>query len=328
MPGAPIVDLQNTYGAVFVALLLTTMLTGFEIVQAWIYFGNYWDQDKKIFKSFVGFLTVIDILSTVIGAYSVYWYLVLNFGNIQALEYRVWATNVQTMLGIIPGCSVQLYYVRRIYILSQSIIFPIIIVPLSLGGTIFGFVIISKASFIKSGSESERHLVLRLATLWMSAIAFVDISITAVMSWALYRRRTGFARTDSMITTLMAYTMNSGLLLSALGIAMTISLAVSPSTLIYVPFLWMLSKCYMNSLYAMLNSRNYVRDRSTTDNPYNAHNTYNLSSIRREPLDEVYGSKSSQPAVTVTVQRSTTSNFARSQSGHIIGSTFEDTDPV
>lgn len=62
----------------------------------------------------------------------------------------------------------------------------------------------------------------------MTINAIADLMITAAMCWSLYRRRTGFARqahpskiyagltfmhrTDSTIMTLMAYSVNSGLI--------------------------------------------------------------------------------------------------------------------
>ena len=61
-----------------------------------------------------------------------------------------------------------------------------------------------------------------------------------------------------------------------------------------------------------LNSRDYVRDRSTTDN------SYNLSSIRIESSNE---SKSGQ--ASVTVPRSTILNFSRNKSHHGVEPAFE-----
>jgi hypothetical protein len=76
-----------------------------------------------------------------------------------------------------------------------------------------------------------------------------------------------------------------------------------------------------------LNSRDYIRDRSTTDNPENA---INLSSIRIEASNDAYGSptKSGQPGVSVTVHRSTTLNFGRSKSDHDVEPTFDISKPV
>jgi len=67
----------------------------------------------------------------------------------------------------------------------------------------------------------------------------------------------------------------------------------------------------------MLNSRDYVRDRSTTDNPDHA---INLSSIRMDPLSEAYQSKSRQPG---TVNHSTTLDFGQNKSDHDLEVTFE-----
>ncbi|KAF8272724.1 hypothetical protein EI94DRAFT_1717821 [Lactarius quietus] len=311
-------SIQSFYGAPFIGLLLNVMLTGLEIVQAWIYCWNYWDKDKKTFKFFIGFITVIDILCTALGAYTTYWYLVVNFGNIQNFDYRLWALTVQTLLNAIPAPAVQLYYVRRLYLVSHSIICPIIAVPLILGGTLCGIFLTIKAATAKENSNV--HIAFCVPIIWMATIVLVDIMITAMMTWTLYRKRTGFARTDSMITTLMVYTINSGFLLSALGAGMTISFLAALSTQLYVAFFLVMSKCYMNTMYTMLNTRDYVRDRSTTDNAYNS---YNLSSIRIDPPSEVYGSTSRQPDVTATVHRSTTSDFARNKSD----STFEHPKP-
>ncbi|KAF8272723.1 hypothetical protein EI94DRAFT_1783478 [Lactarius quietus] len=275
-------NIQSFYGYPFIGLLLNVMLTGLEIVQVWIYCWNYWDKDKKTFKFYIGFITSIDILCTALGVYAAYWYLVVNYGNVQ---------NSGTVYGLKP------YYVRRIYLVGRRMIWPIILVPLIVGGTVLSIVVAKHMDF---------------------AVVLADIVITVTMSWTLYHKKTGFARTDSMIITLMAYTINSGFLLSALGIAMITSYLVKvPPTLLYVVFFLVMSKCYINTLYAMLNSRDYLRDRTTTDYPDSAYNSFHLSSIRLDPPSEAYGSTSRQPGVTVTVRHhSTASDFARNKSDH------------
>ncbi|KAF8270643.1 hypothetical protein EI94DRAFT_1722189 [Lactarius quietus] len=187
---------------------------------------------------------------------------------------------------------------------------------------------------------SNLHSLIWITTISLSASAFADVLIAASMCWYLYRKRTGFTRTDSIIASLMAYSINSGLLTSIFGVATSITVriflviysfgaplfydqfAASPSSLLCVPFYWILSKCYVNSLLAMLNSRNHIRDRSTTDNPDNA---YTLSSIRIEPLTDGYGRKSRQPGpgVSVTVHHSTTADFGGDKSDHDGEPTFD-----
>jgi len=76
-----------------------------------------------------------------------------------------------------------------------------------------------------------------------------------------------------------------------------------------------------------LNSRDYIRDQSTT---VNLDYAFNPSSIRIEPLGEAYGSKSRQPGVSVSVHHSssTTSDFGRNKSDHGVEPTFEVPKPV
>jgi len=249
----------------------------------------------------------MDTFNTINCVYLIYWYLVPNFGNVENLDIGTWVFNIQALISTIYATAVQFYYARRIYIVSKSIIFPIIIVGMVVSSNIIGIIVAAEQSHIKQLSE-------RLHSTWLTSLAMwntvaMDVLIAAVMCWSLYRKKTGFARTDSMIMTWMAYSINSGLLASLLGIAMSISFTVAPFTMYPLAFFWVLNKCYVNALLAMLNSRDYVRDRSNIDSP--ADNAFNLSSIRIDPPSEAYGSKFSQ---TVSVQRSTASDFASSRS--------------
>ena len=69
-----------------------------------------------------------------------------------------------------------------------------------------------------------------------------------------------------------------------------------------------------------LNTRDTIRDRSTSDK---LDNTYSLSSMRLEPPSEAYGSKPTQLGVAVTVQHSTIS-----ESDDTTRPTFEESKPV
>ncbi|KAH8984342.1 hypothetical protein EDB92DRAFT_1493915 [Lactarius akahatsu] len=136
------------------------------------------------------------------------------------------------------------------------------------------------------------------------------------MCWFLYHKRTGFARTDSVIMTLMTYTVHSGLLTSVLTCAVLISFSIAPSTMYSDMFFWPMSKFYANSLLAMLNSRDYVRERSSTDNKPD--NAFDLSSLRIEQRSE--GDKSRRPTVSVTVHRSATTGFPQGKRDHDVES--------
>ncbi|KAH9173913.1 hypothetical protein EDB89DRAFT_642382 [Lactarius sanguifluus] len=207
------------------------------------------------------------------------------------------------------------FYARRVYIVSQSIICPILILVLVAFSFSFGMLSVAKGSAIKRFSRFST--VLWVPCIGLGAVAVTELLIAASMCWSLYRKRTGFVRTDSIVMTLMAYTINTGLLTSFFGTAAIISLAVSPSSMIWLAFCWVMNGCSINSMLALLNSRDYIRGRSSADK------TFSLSSIRHEQRSEAYGSKPRQTGVSVTVHHSATLDLSRNNSGPNVEPTFE-----
>ncbi|KAI9443462.1 hypothetical protein H4582DRAFT_1196849 [Lactarius indigo] len=311
MADSPVAHIRNAFGAIFIGLLVSSTLFGLIVVQACIYYWHYWNKDRKALKFFIGFLIVMEAVHTILCTYIIYWYLILHFGDIDIIDHNMWAAYPQINLGTIPGTCVQLYYARRIYIVSKSTFFPMVIAALLVLGNSVGIFFTVKEATVKRYSTAPTFY--GVACVGMSAAVLVDIVVAAVMCWALYRKKTGFARTDSMIMTLMAYTVNTGLLTSFFGTVMTISFIVAPNKIIYMGFFWGMSKCYVNSLLAMLNSRDYVRERSSADT---TDNSINLTSIQIAPPSEAYGSRSRGTSSSVTVHRSTAMDFSQNKSDH------------
>ncbi|KAH9013159.1 hypothetical protein EDB83DRAFT_299513 [Lactarius deliciosus] len=311
MSGHAVADIRNTYGCSFIGLIISVMLFGITAVQTWIYYWQYGNRDPKALRLFIAVIFLSDALHTSLCIYSIYWYLVLNFGNVEILHHNIWAMKVQIDVNGLVGYMVQLYYARRVYIVGGSIIIPIII---AIFGTVFfalGFMFIFRS----------RHAALITVTcIGMGSSVVADILIAGSMCWFLYHKRTGFARTDSVIMTLMTYSVHSGLLTSVLACAVLISFTVAPSAKYSDIFLWPMGKLYANSLLAMLNSRDYIRERSSADNKHD--NAFALSSIRVGQRSE--GDKSRRPAVSVTVHRSATADFPQGKRDHDVESSTVD----
>ncbi|KAI0287966.1 hypothetical protein BC826DRAFT_728571 [Russula brevipes] len=128
MPASAVVDIRNTYGTLLIGLIVSAILYGVTIAQTWNYYWYYRNRDRKVLQGFVAFLFSLDTLHTILCAYSVYWYLVPNFGNVENLGWSMWAIDSQTEINGLVAFLVQLYYARRLYLMSNSIVFPAIIV--------------------------------------------------------------------------------------------------------------------------------------------------------------------------------------------------------
>ncbi|KAH9034707.1 hypothetical protein EDB85DRAFT_978390 [Lactarius pseudohatsudake] len=208
MPGSAVADIRNSLGMAFIGLLISTTLYGLTILQTWIYFWNYRKRDPKALKLFIIFIVVLDTIGMILCSYMVYWYLVLNFGDVESLDHISWALSVQIAIGAVTGSALQIFYARRVYLMSQSIICPIIIVALVAISLSFGMLSVAKNFAIKRFSRYSPALW--APCVGVGAVAASELVIAASMCWSLYRKRTGFAKTDSIVLTLMAYSINYG----------------------------------------------------------------------------------------------------------------------
>ncbi|KAH9013186.1 hypothetical protein EDB83DRAFT_2576920 [Lactarius deliciosus] len=270
MSGHAVIDIRNTYGCAFIGLIVSVMLFGITTLQTWIYYWQYGNRDRKALKLFIAVVFLLDALHTTLCIYSVYWYLVLNFGNVEILDTGMWAMGIQVFINTLINYMVQLYYARRVYIGEYY--------PLPLTGTP-SYNLVFSDSLMYALSQ----VIFGTACLALALVFTVGVTPTTIGLGSRYA---------SLIFT------------------------ISPSTMYSEIFYWPMSKFYANSLLAMLNSRDYVRERSSTDNKHD--NAFDLSSIRIEQRSE--GDKSRRPAVSVTVHRSATADFPQSKRDHDVGS--------
>jgi len=88
-----------------------------------------------------------------------------------------------------------------------------------------------------------------------------DISLAVAMCIFLHRSRTGFQETDSTISMLMTYTVNSCVIVAVDATLAMIMYIVMPNNLIFLGFYILMSKLYVNAYLAFLNARAKIRSR-------------------------------------------------------------------
>ncbi|KAH9031378.1 hypothetical protein EDB85DRAFT_2146193 [Lactarius pseudohatsudake] len=311
---------------------------------------QYGSRDRKALKIFVAVIFLLDALHTSLCIYSVYWYLVLNFGNVEILDTTVWSMNFQVDVNTLIDYMVHLFYARRVYIVGGSIVIPIIIVIFGtasfgkhscglLGGTFttivlriitaLGLVYTIRATALKFWSHYTSLIWVTCIGLGSAVVANILIAVS--MCWLLYHKRTGFARRVqfSPFTPRIWLSFREQNRFRDLGLdelqcplgcsdkrsRMRRAYQLAPSTMYSGLFFWPMAKFYANALLAMLNSRDYVRSRPSTDNT--PHNVFGLSSIRIERSE---GDKSRRSAVSITVPSSATTDFPQGKRDHDVES--------
>ncbi|SJK99710.1 uncharacterized protein ARMOST_03021 [Armillaria ostoyae] len=93
-----------------------------------------------------------------------------------------------------------------------------------------------------------------------SGMAF-DVIVTLVMIISLHRARSGISRSDHVITLLTLFTINTNLISTLLSAGALVTLLVLPDATIYGGISFLIVKSYLNSFLAILNSRDYLREK-------------------------------------------------------------------
>ncbi|KAM5544618.1 hypothetical protein V8D89_001516 [Ganoderma adspersum] len=101
----------------------------------------------------------------------------------------------------------------------------------------------------------------------------IDLTLAGTLVVFLLRNRTGAERTDSMIQTLVVYTINTGLVTSVVGIVAFIFALIKPGNLVYFAMGIIVTKLYANSVLALLNTRRYLSSLSQAIDAFDAQST-------------------------------------------------------
>ncbi|KAG9082179.1 hypothetical protein FRC06_005185, partial [Ceratobasidium sp. 370] len=221
--------LDDTFGATYIGVVLSTFFYGILTLQTYIYWVRY-VHDSRFDRLFVVALWVIDTLQLIFICHMQYWYVVENFANPVALQYNNWSFNMEVGLTAI---------ITFMGLISFT--------QLGFGLGCFGMVWVLKMwqQFIE-----YRWLVAG----WLASAALCDVLIVYMLSTALMTQRTGFGRTDALIDKLLRYTINTGLLTSIIAITDLIAFCTM-NNLVHLCFNFILGKLYTNTLLATLNAR-------------------------------------------------------------------------
>lgn len=252
--------IKSTLGAILVGCVLSAALSGMTIVQTFLYF-RLLPKDPPRVKFMVIGLFLLDTSHAALMCASTWEYLILNFGN-EAIADNI-PISIALTVAFTAGITfiVQLFFSHRVFQLSRKnwcITVPLVMLSCGRLGA-------ALVSTTKMGELESFHLFVEgygyVFTLGLSQACVVDIGITAAMCYYLHTSRTGSGETDHLIDAIMLYTFNNGALTCVTTIISMICWLAMPRNLVFLGLHFAISKLYVNSLLATLNSRRSIRKR-------------------------------------------------------------------
>ncbi|KAF8814868.1 hypothetical protein BYT27DRAFT_7156633 [Phlegmacium glaucopus] len=290
--------LDNSMGAMLLGVVISAVLHGVVLLQAFIYFMKY-KKDTLFLKTLVGITVLFDNIHLAFITHTVYYYLISNFHSPQRLELLTWSVIMEALFTGVNGAIVQTFYTYRVWCLKKKSYFLTALILLLILATVgCGTVWVILSMQIPT---YEKLLHISPLTITINALSTtVDVIIATTLCVLLNQARTGFKKSDTIINKLIIFVVNTGVLTTCCAMASLISLILSPNSLIYASFYFCIGRFYTNSFLATLNARRSIKD-SVDDT------SYMMMSIPTNGLSHSTNHQTSkqQPSIAIRIDTTT-----------------------
>ncbi|KAH8825035.1 hypothetical protein DL96DRAFT_1611727 [Flagelloscypha sp. PMI_526] len=241
-----------TIGALLLGLALNLYLYGVVSYQYVIYKTTKFT-DPIWLRALVATLFVIDTSQTVVELYALWFFAVGNYARPSVLGNIIWITPLCGMGSAISSLIVQAFLINRLRILIEHLWLCIPLLLVAIAACLCGIIACTKSWLLVDITKFA--VLIPVSTAWLAIEAGVDIIITVTLSRALWRSKTGFVRTDTIVNRCIRVVIQSGLFSSVFAIMNFLVFILRPDTYLYAIFNWPLGRIYSNSLIYTLVAR-------------------------------------------------------------------------
>ncbi|EIN09174.1 hypothetical protein PUNSTDRAFT_143743 [Punctularia strigosozonata HHB-11173 SS5] len=294
-------SLVPTMGAVLIGDFISVMLYGLTTSQVYIYFQRSWTRDPWTLKAFVFYVWLMETSHVFLICAFIFRSVIIEFGNVEALQVTRVSDDVTTAITGLIIFSVHLFYIWRLWILSNRNYLLVGVVFL-LAVCHFGDVSLPSSNQSKQSADmmdvlvafelvvmdltfkfplfSQFHKITAYYTGSLALAAANDIIIAVAMTYYLGTRKTGIKSTNTLVNRIITYVITTGALTSVVDLAILICFVTMQNNLVYLSMYNLVNNLYANSLLAMLNAREALNKVSHGSSTVAFTNNYPLSGVR------------------------------------------------
>jgi hypothetical protein len=251
---------ETDYGPLLATVLVTFALWGMLYIQVYSYYtGETSKADKAYMKLMVGVTFILESFFTFLFAHITYYYMVYNFGNPSQLSAHPWSLNLVFVTKGLQMFIIRCLFLRRVFVLSERN-WIIAAVILLCSGLDFASGIAFTIQFFGFGLIlSYPHSLYVTVYIAQAGGLSADVSLAAALCYYLYKSRTGFKRTNSIVRVFIVYTINSTVIVVLMALISTILFLTTGNSFYDFPFLAAQSKLYIIAYMTTLNGREQLR---------------------------------------------------------------------
>ncbi|KAJ6530214.1 hypothetical protein B0H19DRAFT_1192500 [Mycena capillaripes] len=237
-----------------VAYLLHWGLFGILSIQLYLYYEAF-PKDRLANKCLVYGIYLVEFVQTMLVTHDAFQTFGYGFGNVKAITQMGFNWLTVPVMSALVSFVGQSFYAHRLFILSKSYVFPLLIVALSLTSSVAGFV--TGAYCLEAGDFSLLNTP-RTSTavgVWCGGSALSDILIAIFMTYYLAKNDTGFRQTRVLISKLIRLTIETGSITAVAALVNLILFFAYPGKTYYATPALNMPKLYSNCIMAVFNAR-------------------------------------------------------------------------
>ncbi|GJE96365.1 hypothetical protein PsYK624_125600 [Phanerochaete sordida] len=246
-------DVLNLAGPLLLGHLFNICCYGVLSSQVYLYYLAF-PRDRRLVKSVVYSLYALETLQTALLILSAYRAFAQHFGDVEILSTAyIDGFTIPILSGIISGI-VQMFYARRVSILSGSKPLGLVIVVLAVMQVAAAIVVGVRLSMVQTVDDFV-HFAPWSSAIWSGGSALCDTLIATCTTWLLLHADVQFPATKAMISRLIRIVVETGTLTATVAIANLVLFFAFPRAGYYSCGVLVIAKLYSTSLLVLLNSR-------------------------------------------------------------------------
>ncbi|KAJ7028341.1 hypothetical protein C8F04DRAFT_67070 [Mycena alexandri] len=245
-------------GPVILGIIVNTFVYGILFMQGVTYYtSSRFKQDRPLIKGLVTWSLSLDTFHSCAVILVVWEYCIEHFGDQAFLETTPWPYPTSPIFTTSTSVPIQVYLAYRVKRLSKSWAIFGGITALSVTSGIIAW--ISSIRAVRLSDTKEFPALIPIVDTWLALSALCDVSLTILLFIFLRRGRTGFSKTDNIITTLILQSIETAAFSSLTALMNLITFTVIQKTNFHFIFSLLAGRMYTNTLLATLNSRDKLR---------------------------------------------------------------------
>ncbi|KAI0819107.1 hypothetical protein BC629DRAFT_1435861 [Irpex lacteus] len=267
-------DIETFVGPSFVFICLSLIssnssLYGLVIAQVYYYFTTY--RDDLFHRLLVLLLCVLETVHSIACIHVLYTLTIIGFADVRKFSEIPWSAGVAVYLEVVISTVVHLIWRRKILFQANTRYEAQLTVFTARVGRYHSSLFLLFHAHRQISTSQWSHSVHRRHMGKVGGFDFIhDLSVTAMVLYSLLRRYSmaHSRNTKYIMRKLVQYALSSGVLTAPL---LRTQFNVFPSDLHYGGTLMLLTKVYANSMLAMLNRRQGIKDEAPPNDGVSVH---------------------------------------------------------